>query len=469
MSALDITIVIVYLLALFGWAFYIGLRQTVDDFLVLSRKAPFILVLFSIVSTWVGIGTTVATASSGFEKGISLGLTAASGGILGIVIAAWFAPILKRFGDKYAAHSLGDFYGVRYSYIARMAAAAVIFFVYMQLTAAQFVGLASLLEVWSGLNFEIVVWFAAVSTVIYTAFAGIKSDFYTDVIHFFVMFIVLFMFLMPVTSEAIGGISELAIQLPSSFFDPFAYGGIPFFIAGLAFGGGSVFVTMEFWQRIYSSNSEKTAQQALLCSIFIIIAFYSVSVFFGLAARILFPELANPDHSIFMLMKSLLPTGILGFGLAGFFAVFISTVNSTIMVASATFAKDFYAATSKKLLPPDEMLKIARLGTLICGLFGVGFAFLLPDIVALSVNSLLMLLILLPSVVFGFFWKRSTAVAATASISIGFIFTMGFSLLINPETAFVPGFLISLIVFVVVSCLTKHAKSENAELMFLQR
>ena len=468
MSSLDIAIVAVYLLALFGWAVYIGLRQTADDFLVLSRRASFLLVLFSIVSTWVGIGTTVATASASFENGISLGLTAASGGILGILIAAWFAPILKRFGDKFAAHSLGDFFGIRYSYVARIAAAAIIFFVYMQLTAAQFVGLASLLKVWSGLNFEIVVWFAAISTVIYTAFAGIKSDFYTDVVHFFVMFVVLFIFLLPITLDAIGGVSELGAQLPSSFFDPFAHGGIAFFIAGLIFGGGSVFVTMEFWQRIYSSKSEKTAQWALLCSIFIIIAFYSVSVFFGLAARILFPELANPDHSIFVLMENLLPAGILGFGLAGFMAVFISTVNSTIMVASATFTKDFYAANSKKPVIPDEMLKIARLGTFICGVAGVGFAFLLPDIVALSVNSLLMLLILLPSVVFGFFWKCATSTAATASISAGFIFTMGFSVFIDAETAFAPGFLISLIVFVVVSRLTKHAESENIELVLLK-
>ena len=56
MSSLDIAIVAVYLLALFVWAVYIGLRQTADDFLVLSRRASFLLVLFSIVSTWVGIG-----------------------------------------------------------------------------------------------------------------------------------------------------------------------------------------------------------------------------------------------------------------------------------------------------------------------------------------------------------------------------------------------------------------------------
>ncbi len=40
---------------------------------------------------------------------------------------------------------------------------------------------------------------AGLSTIAYTAFAGIKSDFYTDVIHFLVIFIVL----LPVTISEI--------------------------------------------------------------------------------------------------------------------------------------------------------------------------------------------------------------------------------------------------------------------------
>ena len=192
MSNLDYMIVAVYLISLFGWAIYIGLQETADDFLVLSRKAPLLLVLFSITSTWVGIGTTVATAASGYDKGISLGLTAGAGGTVGIIVAAWFAPMLKWFGDKYSAHTLGDFFNKRYSRYSHITSSALILLVYLMLTAAQFVGLATLLEIWTEISFELLVGFAAVSTVIYTAFAGIKSDFYTDVVHLFVMFIVLF-------------------------------------------------------------------------------------------------------------------------------------------------------------------------------------------------------------------------------------------------------------------------------------
>lgn len=459
MELLDIFVVAVYLIALFTWAIYIGMRETAEDFLILSRKAPLLLVMFSIISTWVGTGTTVATAASGYDTGISLGFTAASGGILGVLIAAWFAPKLKWFGDKFKAHTLGDFFSERYSTNSRLIASSLVLLVYILLTAAQFVGLGTLLEVWTGLQFEIIVWFAAISTIVYTAFAGIKSDFYTDVVHFFVMFLVLFIILLPITLDNIGGISQLKI-LPDSYFDPFAYGGVSFFIAGLIFGSGSVFVTMEVWQRIYASSTERVAQLSLYFSVFIIISFYIVSVIFGMATKIIEPNLLDRDQSIFFLMKTYLPKGILGLGLAGFMAVFISTVNSTIMVASATITKDFYKGIIKPDVNDKKLLSVGRISTLLCGLAGVIIAFILPDIVALSVNALFMLLILIPSVVGGFFWKKSNAKAALSSVVAGGIILIIF-LFIDASTAFVPAFLVSLVTFILISVFSKHSPTEN--------
>lgn len=463
MNYIDIIIVFIYLTALFAWAIYIGFRETADDFLVLSRRAPLLLVMFSVISTWVGIGTTVATAASGYDTGISLGFTAASGGVLGMLVAAWFAPRLKWFGDKFRAHTLGDFFSARYSKHSRLVASGLLLLVYILLTAAQFVGLATLLEVWTGVQFGVIVWFAAISTVIYTAFAGIKSDFYTDVIHFFAMFLVLFIVLLPVTLSEIGGLREFQ-TLPKSYFDPFAYGGLSFFIAGLIFGAGSVFVTMEVWQRIYASSSGKVAQRALYLSIFVIISFYVISTIFGMATRIVEPNLLDRDQAIFLLMKRYLPTGILGLGIAGFMAVFISTVNSTIMVASATLTKDFYKGIISPKVNDKKLLVAGRISTLICGLMGLIIAIIFPDLVALSVNALFMLLILIPSVIGGFFWAKATSIGALSSIAVGGII-MAIFLKIKPETAFVPGFIASLVIFVIISLLSNHSKEENLSIV----
>ena len=64
MNTIDLAIVAGYIILLFGVGIFVGLRENVEDFLILSRKAKFPLVLFSIVSTWVGVGVIVGTSAS---------------------------------------------------------------------------------------------------------------------------------------------------------------------------------------------------------------------------------------------------------------------------------------------------------------------------------------------------------------------------------------------------------------------
>ncbi|HYG28851.1 MAG TPA: sodium:solute symporter family protein [Allosphingosinicella sp.] len=465
--SIDALVISVYLASLLVWAIYIGRRQTVDDFFVMSRRAPYYLTIFSVVATWVGVGTTVATASSAYEQGISLGFTALSGGVVGVVFVSRLAPISKWFGDKYGAYTLGDFFLARFSNTARFSSSCLILLIYLALTAAQFIGLAAVLEVWSGLEYQTLVWFAAISTIIYTAFGGIKSDYYTDGIHFCVMTVVLFAMLLPITITRLEGSNNLNLLavLPTGYFDPFAYGGVSFFIAGLIFGAGSGLVTMELWQRIFASRSGRDARSALMVSLFVIVLFYCVATFFGLSARALLPGLERSEHAIFALMQAELPPGLLGLGIAGFIAIMVSTINSTIMVASSTAANDLYRAqtvASRESHP--NLLVVGRVSTLLCGLAALAISLALPDLVALSVNGMFMLLILLPSVVGGFFWRAATSKAAAASI-IGGVVTLGVFMAVDPATAFVPSFVASALLFVLVSKVSAHDSSEDLSIV----
>jgi SSS family solute:Na+ symporter len=461
MTTLDITIITIYLLGLFAFAIRVGLRETAEDFLVLSRRAPFVLVLFSVVSSWVGVGTTVATAASGYDTGISLGITAGAGGLVGVIVAGLIAPRLKSFGDRFRAHTIGDFFSVRYSEHNRLVVAGLILVTYSLLTAAQFVGLAMLTSVWSGVAFKGAVLFAAISTIIYTAFAGIKSDFYTDVIHFWIMVIVLFFLLLPIIMRATGGARALSV-LPSSYFNPFAYGGVAFFAAGIVFGVGAVFVTMELWQRIYASATGSGARWALMLSGGIIICFYLLSAFLGMLTKVVEPNLAVRDQALFILMKRYLPPGVLGLGIAAFMAAFISAVNTMIMVTSATLTKDVYKGWVNRNATERQLLRAGRLCTLLAGVVPFVLAMAIPDIVALSVNALFMLLIMVPAVIGGFFWKRATAKGALLSISFGALAMAG-SMWVAPKTAFVPGFLVSLLTFVGGSLVSSHDASETTD------
>lgn len=381
---------------------------------------------------------------------------------MGIVFVSRFAPVAKWFGDKYGAYTLGDFFVRRYSPAVRVFAAGLILLIYLALTAAQFVGLAAILEVWSGAEFKTVIWFAAASTIVYTAFGGIKSDYYTDGIHFVVMTIVVFLVLLPATVMRLGDSNavDLTQVLPSTYFDLFAYGGVSFFVAGLIFGAGSGLVTMELWQRIFASRSGSEAQAALIVSLLAILLFYCVSTFLGLAAKAILPNLARSEHALFALMQAELPPGVLGLGIAGFIAIIVSTINSTIMVASATATNDIYRLRKGGRELDRKFLFVGRINTLLCGLLALALATAVPDLVSLSVNGMFMLLVLLPSVLGGFFWSSATSRGASSSI-VGGVITVVVFMVVDPTTAFVPGFIASAVLFVLVSKMTNHDSSED--------
>lgn len=463
MNTLDVGIAFLYVLGLFCWALWLGRRETPEDFLVFSRRAPLPLLTLSIVSTWVGVGTTVTTAASAYDTGISLGVTAALGGLVGVTVAALFAPRLKWYGDTFHAHTIGDFFRDRYSLSSSVAAGSLILLIYVLLAAAQFVGLAVLLQVWSGVDIRILVGLVCITTVIYTAYAGIKSDFYTDAIHCVIMFIVFVCVLLPITLFHVHIPANLH-TLPKTYFDIFAYGGVLFFAAGLLLGGSTVFVTMEIWQRIYASRSPGVARGSLIASALVIIMFYLLSSYFGLAARIIRPGLANRSAALFVLMQDLLPRGLLGLGLAAVIAVFISTANSMLMVLSATAAKDFFKGLFSREASDIAVLRAARIAVGFFGIAALVVALVFPDIVTLSVNAFFLLLVLAPPIVGGLLWRRGTAYGATFSILAGSAVYAG-ALIVAPTKAFVPAFVASAVSYIVVSYRSRHNATEHIEIV----
>lgn len=458
-TGIDLMIVGAYVLALFATGTIVGMRESVEDFLVLSRRASVLLVMFSVVSTWLGVGVIAGTAAAAYDTGISFGLTGMAGTLIAILAAAFFAPVIKRFGDAYQAHTLGDFFGIRFSRHTRVAAAVVIVTVYIVFAAVQFTGLASLVTVWSSFSFGAALVAAAALTIIYTAFAGIKSDFYTDAVHFWVIIFVFGAVLTPAMLRSGGGLRALRF-LPAKYFDPFAFGGVAYFAGGLIFGVAVVFVSMELWQRVYASSSERTARKALIGAAFAIIPFYAIATLAGLVARRLIPNLQDHNTALFVVMRELLPRGAVGLAVAAFVGVFVSSVNTMIMVVGATLTKDIYLTFINPAASSRRTLWVARGVTLVGGVIGAAASFYVHDIVRLSVIALFLLLVMLPAVVGGFFWKRSTATAATLSIAIGFVVTI--SLIQRmPTTAFLPAFLASAIGFVAVSLTTGHSASEE--------
>jgi len=457
-STLDLAIIVAYIVVILAVGFYVGKKEKLDDFLVNRRKTKLMLLVTSLVSSTAGAGFIFGTASGAYQSGVSIGITLTLAYVPGLILISYFAPKINKFGRKHNAYTISDFFAIAYSEKVRVIVAImtlIAFFVYL---ALQFVAIASLIKIITGVDFEIGLFVSALATIAYVAISGIKSDFYTDFIQFWLMIIFLFILIIPIGFISLGGISSLQ-ALPSSYFDPFAFGGIEFFIGGLILGIPLLLVSMDMWQRIYAAESEKTAKKVFQLGALILIPFAILPTILGMIGAVALPN-SDPNSIIFILMTNFLPIGLLGLGLAGILAVVMSTLDSMLMVGTATLTKDFYKTFINKTADETKMLKMARIFTVLFGFLGLITAFIYPDILQLGLVGTFILLILLPPLLAAFFWKRVNSTAAFWGILVGFIMLLIF-LPSMPRTAFIPSIISDVILFVVLSYTTKASPQPN--------
>jgi len=445
-SSLDLGIIIVYLAVMLAMGFFLGRKESVEGFFVNNRKTKLFLLIFTGLSTGIGAGTIIGSASAAYDSGISFGVSFAIASLIAWSFLAWIAPRIKEWGDKLGAFTFGDFLAARYSEGVRKVSRVVVLVAYFTIAAVQFVAFASLTEVVSGISFEVALIVAALVTITYTIFAGIKGDFYTDAVQFFVMLPVFF-FLFFLGTKRIG-LGELFRSVPQEFLNPTNYAGPTFFVAIIIFGFLLLFVSVEVWQRVFAAVNAKTARRAFLFSGILKVAAIASATIFGLMAFKLVGDV-DKDAALFILMRELLPPGILGLGFASVLAIIMSTIDSMLMVGSATLTKDYYLLKN----PDADDRKILFMGKLFVFLFGIGafiVAFFVHDIVRLAVTAVSILATFMPALLGGLLWKRATATAAFWSILLGFITTLAL-LPFMPDLAALPAIILSITIFVSIS------------------
>ena len=73
-SSLDITILLIYILACLGLGLYLSKKEGSEGYFVNNRKTKLFFLIFTALSTSVGAGTVLGVASAGFKTGISFGV-----------------------------------------------------------------------------------------------------------------------------------------------------------------------------------------------------------------------------------------------------------------------------------------------------------------------------------------------------------------------------------------------------------
>jgi len=147
-----------------------SIGQGLDGFLVNSRRTKLGLLVLTIVSTNIGAGFFMSVAAEAYSTGISFGLVIVFLAMITCFVLAYFAPRIKTLADSGNIYTLPEFLG--HSYNSRhvlLTSASIILIGYFFVAALQFVGIAAVSSVISGLDFNRILLLSGVVTILYTA------------------------------------------------------------------------------------------------------------------------------------------------------------------------------------------------------------------------------------------------------------------------------------------------------------
>ena len=451
-------------------------NKDIDDYYVGGRGMSSGHIGLSVVATDVGGGFSIGLGGLGFAIGIA-GSWMLFTGLIGAWLSAYFL-IPKIFG-LLRSHKLFTFPEIFYHLFnskVALLAALVSAIGYIGFTGAQILAGAKLATAtFPSLDLQSAVWIMGVTAVVYTVFGGLKAVIYTDTVQWIILMAGLIFIGIPMSYFAVGGYDAIRETLDPSFFDIFNLKWVEFFNWALTIIP-IWFIGMTLYQRIYASRDEATAKRAwFLAGIFEwpIMAF--MGVLLGLFARValqqgMFDSLGYTDigsidseMGLPLLLRSILPVGLMGLMMSAYFSAIMSTADSCLMAASGNVLSDIIGRYTK--VPEEKLLKYSQWVTLFIGTLALLLATQMTNVLELMLVSYsFMVSGLFVPLLAALFFKRKDPKAAWWSIIIGGSTTLVLEVLLMNKLITIPlelnpnlfGISASLVAYILIS---KNAKA----------
>ncbi|MYW69204.1 sodium/solute symporter [Streptomyces sp. SID8379] len=447
-NGLDYAILAIYFVVVLGIGF--AARRSVKtslDFFLSGRSLPAWVTGLAFVAANLGATEILGMAANGAQYGAYTVHWYWIGAIpamvfLGLVMMPFYYMSKVRSVPEFLLHRFGP---------SSHLLSSIIFAVSSVLIAGvNLYAMALVLQALLGWPQWLAIVIAGLFVLVYITIGGLSSAIYNEVLQFFVILAAL----IPLTIvglKRVGGWDGISDSLSKSHGDSFmtAWQGTGIgssnplganwltIVLGLGFVMSFGYWTTNFAevQRALSAKNLSAAKRTPLIAAFPKILIPMVVVIPGLIALVMEPSLGKGgadglqyNDAIPVLMRDLLPNGVLGIAVTGLLAAFMAGMAANISSFNTVFTNDIWAAYLKKDQSDAYYLKTGRVVTAVGVFIGMGTAF-----IAGSFSNIMNYLQTLFSffnvplfVVFiiGMFWKRTTAAAGFWGLLSGTVAAM---------------------------------------------
>ena len=439
MHPIDAGILIVYMAGLLAMGYYfLRKNKSTDDFFVSNRNMSSWHIGLSVVATDVGGGFSIGLGGLGFLIGLSGSWMLFTGLIGAWLSAVILIPKVYTLGVSNRFTTFPQLFAHFYNGKVALAAGIISAIGYLGFTSSQILAGAKLASsTFIGLDLQTALLIMGLVTILYTVMGGMTAVIYTDTIQWIILMLGLIFVGIPMAFLAIGGweginnsVSPSVLSLTNIKWQTlvnWAVTIIPIW-----------FVGMTLYQRIYASRSQKEAQKAwFIAGLFEWPVMAFMGVLLGLFGRVaaeqgmfadfgfLSSEGMDAELGLPLLLRQVLPVGLMGIMMAAYFSAILSTADSCLMAASGNLLTDILQKIFPGLCNYRHILRLTQLFTLLLGLFAVYLASSMTNVLELMLYSYAFMVSgLLVPLVAAMFFNQTNWIAAITSMLGGGITTI---------------------------------------------
>ena len=475
----------VYLLVLLFFGLW-GKKDSgsLKGYYVAGKKLPSWIIAFSSNATgesgWLLLGLT----GMGYLVGIHA-LWVVLGEVLGVALGwVFIGRSFKEYSDRYDAITVPDFLEARFrdtKHTLRFLSVIIILTMVAAYMSAQLVATGKAFNSFLGIDYHYGVVLGAAITLFYTTVGGFKAVAYTDLLQGVLMALGLSSLAL-VGILAAGGWMPLMNKLgeidPNLLLPMGEHGiSLPGVISALGFVGiGLAFLGVpQLLVRFIAAKNTGEIVSGSLIAVICVIIFDLGAVFAGMAGRVLFPGLDDPETIMPLMSSELFPAIFTGLFVVVVLGAIMSTVDSLLILASSAVVRDIMQKVFRPSFSDLQLSRYGKLVTVLVGLFALPFALAEMRIVFWFVLFAWsgLTTAFAPVVICALFWKRTTLSGAIAGMAGGFLTTVIWVVFFKAQFydlyEMIPGFLIGSIMTVLVSLFTEPPEGAIAEFESVKR
>jgi SSS family solute:Na+ symporter len=462
--AIVLSIIVVTLLAVS--LARLGSVKTKADYLVAGRSLPAFVLVFTLLSSWIGSGSLLGGAENAYKHGFAA-LWQAAGGWVGLLLIYFIAPRARKF----AQFTIPDLLESRYNQTARVLGVIAVLFTYTAITSYQFIGGGDIVHlIFPAVSATNGAYILAAFVIVFTAIAGMSSVAYMDVVIGMLATVTLIVAL-PVLIHVAGGWQSVRAALPATHFAVF--GDITPIVAAELFLPTCLLMlgNQSMYQKFFSAKTERDASVAVGGWMVGTIILETVIVSVAVVASAIFPAGEVADHPREVLAYTATHAfhgtpllTLLGALLVGaIFAKVVSTANNYLFSPATNLVNDIFVRYIKPEASNGAILLVSRVMVVALGAWALLQALHIKSVLAMSLYAYTIYsAALTPVILAAFFWRRATAAGAVASIAAGTAVTVGWKYatpflpkVLAERDAILPALLLSVLGLVLVSLATK--------------